>query len=334
MRLGELGEFGLIARIADAVGMAQRPVVVGIGDDAAVLEALSDSYLLVTTDACLEGQHFRRQWLTAEQIGRRAAGAALSDIAAMGGKALAVFVSAGLPPTEEAAFAEQIICAIHETATEYGATLAGGDTFASAQGICLDVVVIGQVQQPWLRSTAQPGDVLLVTGTLGEAAAALHLLEAGSVSHADGLPPALRRRFVRPIPRFAVARCLQQLSQTPCAIDISDGLVQDAAHIAEASGVALTIQASRLPIAEACREVAVEVDADLLRWALTSGEEYELLLAVPRSLVEPACALVKPEGVRLTEIGFVTAGEGVVVVDAEEKAIKLDSTGWNHFISR
>ena len=131
MRLDELGEFGLIARIAEAVGVADEPVVVGIGDDAAVLETPSAGYLLVTTDACIEGQHFRRQWLTASQIGWRAAGAALSDIAAMGGEALAVFVSAGLPPTEEAAFAEQLICGIHEAATEHGATLAGGDTCAS-----------------------------------------------------------------------------------------------------------------------------------------------------------------------------------------------------------
>ncbi len=322
MRLDELGEFGLIARIAEAVGAGQESVVVGIGDDAAVLEAPRAGYLLVTTDACLEGQHFRRQWLTASQIGWRATAAALSDIVAMGGEALAVFVSAGLPPTEEADFAEQLLSAVHEAATEHGAALAGGDTFASPHGICLDVVVLGQAQQPWLRSTAEPGDVLLVTGTLGEAAAALHLLEDGTVQNADGLPPALHQRFARPIPRFAVAQCLQQLSQPPCAIDISDGLVQDAAHIAEASGVALTIQASRLPIAEACRQVATEDSADALRWALTGGEEYELLLAV-----------VEAEGVKLTEIGFVAAGTGVTVLDADGNEIELDRAGWDHFAS-
>jgi len=262
VRLDELGEFGLIARLAEAVGAGRGPVIVGIGDDAAVLEAPSAGYLLVTTDACLEGQHFLRQWLTARQIGWRATAAALSDIAAMGGEALAVFVSAGLPPTEEVAFAEQLLSAVHEAATEHGATLAGGDTCASPDRIFLDVVAVGQAQQPWLRSTAQPGDVLLVTGTLGEVSAALHLLESGQAQDVDGLPPALRDRFVRPTLQFAVARCLQQLSQPPCAIDISDGLVQDAGHIAEASGVALTIEASQVPLAESCREVAAEADAD------------------------------------------------------------------------
>ncbi len=333
MRLDELGEFGLIARLAEAVGTGQGSVIVGIGDDAAVLEAPSAGYLLVSTDACLEGQHFRRQWLTASQIGWRAAGAALSDIAAMGGEALAVFVSAGLPPTEEAAFAEQLVCGIHEAATEHGATLAGGDTCASPDRVYLDVVAVGQAQQPWLRSTAQPGDVLLVTGTLGESAAALHLLESDRVQNADGLPPALRDRFARPTPQFAVARCLQQLSQPPCAIDISDGLVQDAAHIAEASGVALTIQAAHIPVAEACREVAADADADPLRWALTGGEEYELLLTLPRDLVEQARSLVEAEDVKLTEIGFVTVGAGVGVVDADGKEMELARTGWDHFAS-
>ncbi len=333
MRLEELGEFGLIARIAEAVGAGHESVVVGIGDDAAVIEPAGAGHLLVTTDACLEGQHFRRQWLTAQQIGWRATAAALSDIAAMGGEALAVFVSAGLPPAEEATFAEQLICGIHEAATEHGAALAGGDTCASPDRIYLDIVVVGQAERPWLRSTAQLDDVLLVTNTLGEAAAALHLLEGGLVENADGLPPALRHRFARPTPQFAVARCLQQLSQPLCAIDISDGLVQDAAHVAEASAVALTIQASRLPVAEACREVAVQGDVDPLQWALTGGEEYELLLAVPRGLVEQACALVEAEGVKLTEIGFVAAGTGVTVLDADGNEIELDRGGWDHFAS-
>ncbi len=331
MRLDELGEFGLIARIAETVGAGRESVIVGIGDDAAVLKTPSAGYLLVTTDACLEGQHFRRQWLTANQIGRRAAGAALSDIAAMGGEAIAVFVSAGLPPTEEVAFAEQLICGVHEAAAEHGAALAGGDTFASPDRIYLDIVVVGQAQQPWLRSTAQPDDVLLVTGTLGEVSAALHLLESGQPQDVDGLPSALRQRFARPTPQFAVAGCLQQLSQPPCAIDISDGLVQDAAHIAEASAVALTIQAAHIPVAEACREVATEAGADPLQWALIGGEEYELLLAVPRASVEQACTLVEAEGVELTEIGCVTAGEGITVVDADGKEIELDQSGWDHF---
>jgi len=333
VRLDELGEFGLIARISETVGVDSKPVVVGIGDDAAVLETPSAGYLLVTTDACIEGQHFRRQWLTARQIGWRATAAALSDIAAMGGEALAVFVSAGLPPTEQVAFAEQLLSAVHEAAAEHGATLAGGDTCASPDRIYLDVVAVGQAQQPWLRSTAQPGDVLLVTGTLGEVSAALHLLESGQTQDVDGLSPALRQRFARPTPRFAVARCLQQLPQPPCAIDISDGLVQDAAHIAEASAVALTIKADRLPVADACRKIATEAGADPLRWALTGGEEYELLLALPRSLVEQARTLVEPEGVELTEIGFVTTGEGVTAVDDDGSEIELDRGGWDHFAS-
>ena len=303
----------------------------GIGDDAAVLETSGDRYLLVTTDAFVEGQHFRRKWLSAEQIGARAACAALSDIAAMGGEARAVLLSVGLPPGEDAAFGEQLVWGVQDVAGQWAASLAGGDTFASPWGICLDVVVVGEVDRPWLRSTARPGDILLVSGTLGEAAAAFHLLESGRAASADALPAALRSRFTRPTPQFALAQALKQLPEPPAAIDISDGLVQDAGHVAERSAVALTIEAACLPVSPACAETAVQLGADPVLWALTSGEEYEILLTMPPAHAQQAVAQAQRVGCVLTRVGSVSAGRGVVVLASDGSLMELPQGGWDHF---
>jgi len=330
VRIDELGEFGLIARIADIVGTPGGAVEVGIGDDAAVLK-IAGGRLVVSIDAFVEDQHFRRQWLTASQIGQRGTRAALSDVAAMGAVACAVLVSAGFLPGEDASYAEELLDGVHEAATAFGAALAGGDTLASSEGVSLDIVAVGEVDRPWLRSTAQAGDVIMVTGALGEAAAALHLLETGAAGSAEALPKALRDRFASPTPRFDVVKCLHGLPQTPCVIDISDGLVQDAGHIATASAVALTIHASHLPIAPPCRQVAADAGEDPLQWALSSGEEYELLLTIPGDLAEQAQTLAEAGGIELTKIGFVAEGQGVAVLDVSGQPIDVDSAGWDHF---
>jgi len=332
VRLEELGEFGLIKQIAALIGEPSSAVRVGIGDDAAVLKLAGDGHLLVTTDVFVEDVHFRRQWLTPAQIGARAAGAALSDIAAMGGEPIAIFVSAGWPPSLEAETATELMAGLARVAGEYGTALAGGDTAASPGGIFIDVVVIGTAGQPWLRSTVQPGDVLLISGSLGEAAAALALLQDGKVANAAALSPALQERFTNPIPRLSVAKALAEGGAVTAAIDISDGLVQDAGHLAESSRVAITIEADRVPISPRCRPAAQQLGADPLQWALTSGEEYELLLTVAPALVQQAAELVADKGgITLTPIGRVSEGEGVVVVDESGEPLELSTEGWNHF---
>lgn len=332
MRLAELGEFGFIQRIARLVGAPQAPVEVGIGDDAAVLKLPGDEHLLVTTDAFVEGVHFRRQWLTPAQIGTRAACAALSDIAAMGGEPVAAFVSAAWPPTLEVAAAEELMVGLAEVVSQYGAALAGGDTTASPQGIFVDVIIVGATPQPWLRSGAQPGDILMVTGSLGEAAAALELLQTGRVSEASALPQALARRFASPTPRLAVVAALAARNAVKAAIDISDGLAQDAGHLSERSGVAVILESARLPIPPICRQTAQQLGQDPVQWALTSGEEYELLLAVSPDLVEQAAELIAEKGgTTLTQIGSITEGEGVTVLDENGKPMEVTTGGWNHF---
>jgi thiamine-monophosphate kinase len=193
------------------------------------------------------------------------------------------------------------------------------------------VVVVGEVVRPWLRSSARVGDVLLVSGTVGEAAAALHLLDCGRVADAGELPPVLRDRFVGPTPQLLLAHALSDLEQPPAAIDISDGLVQDAGHIADCSGVAITIEAGSVPVAPACRDAANVLGADSLEWALTSGEEYELLLAVPQEEVQRMTVHARDAGVVLTRIGSASAGQGVTVLDSDGQPMALSQDGWDHF---
>jgi thiamine-monophosphate kinase len=318
VRLDELGEFGFLARVRAGLPRRAPGVILGSGDDAAVLSmsacTCGDRLLLVSTDAMVEGSHFRRDWLTPAEIGERAARAALSDLAAMGGRPRGLFASVAFSPDTDAADAEGLARGLEAGAAACGAHLLGGDLVASPGPLFLDVTVIGETQTYWPRSGAQPGDLVLVSGDLGRSAAALALLAAGT-STAD-LPPDLRERFLRPQPAFDLVTALQPLGVVTSAIDISDGLLADLGHVAAGSGVQLLLQAGSLPAATTLAD------------ALTSGEEYELAFTIPRDALPAVQQAVQEAGARVvTVIGEVVAGNGVVVEGAELPA----APGWDHF---
>lgn len=328
MLLRELGEFGFIDRIA--TGAAAHPqVVVGIGDDAAVLDLGGPEFTVVTTDAHFEGHHFSLQWMSPAEVGWRAASAALSDIAAMGARPIAVFCTCALPPSWDSERAEELLGGLRSATEAAGAALAGGDTVADDR-VALDVVVVGSAPrgQVLLRSGARPGQVLAVTGALGATGAALAMLAPGGPKR---LPEPLRERFVRPQPRIAAGRALAASGRVAAAMDISDGLVQDAGHIARRSGVAITIQAGRAPIAEGCREAAEALGADPLLWALTGGEDFELLIALDEDQVEPLAGMPEIAELGLAVVGSIAEGTGVRILDAEGREMELPRGGWDHF---
>lgn len=329
MRLNELGEFGFLARLRERLVSSAPGVVLGSGDDAAVLLWPGGKYLLVTTDAVVEGRHFRRQWLTEREIGERAVRAALSDLAAMGGLPRGVFASLALPPDLSGEAAEALADGLEAGAVACGCHLLGGDLVASPALWFMDVVAVGETEHYWPRSGAQPGDAVLVSGSLGASAAALVLLEQGVP--APDLPPGLRRRFLRPEPAFDVVDALQPLELVTAAIDVSDGLVADLGHIAEASGVQLCLRAESVPVAAEVREAARQVGGEALALALTSGEEYELAFTVPLAAVEEVHRALAEAGARpVTVIGEVRAGSGLAI----EGAPPLKPGGWDHFSAR
>jgi thiamine-monophosphate kinase len=310
------GEFELIEmfreRLARAGAADGEGVAVGSGDDAAVLAGAGAS--AVSVDAVVDGVHFRRDTFPPAAIGAKALAAALSDLAAMGARPGPAFVQLGLPAEvsdeELAALADGVGAAVAAA----GAGVAGGDLVASPV-LFLAVTVIGWADEPdalVTRAGARPGDVLAVTGELGGAAAGLALLERPDIAaeldaeRAD----ALRARQLEPTPRLAVGRALAAEGAS-AMIDVSDGLVADARHLAEASGVGVTLDASCVPIQAGVAEVAVALERDDVELAITGGEDYELLVTLPEAAFTAARAAVKGLGTELTRIGIVTAGEGV-----------------------
>jgi thiamine-monophosphate kinase len=291
----------IFARLGDAAS--------GLGDDAAVLRVGKTS-LAVSIDLCLEGVHFRSEWLSFREIGWRATAAALSDLAAEGAKPVGVLVALGLPDGR-GIDAPEIMAGVGAAAASVGAKVLGGDLVKSERYL-VDVCVLGTVTRPVRRRGARPGDGVWVTGTLGGAGLALARFRAGD-------PPAgaLRARFAHPEPRIAAGRWLARRGAR-AMIDISDGLAADAGHLAAASGVAIELELERLPCWPGVHP----------RDAAASGEEYELLVALPRAF---RGRLPRGAGVALTRIGRCVAGAGVRVT--ERGRVVPPPAGFDHFAS-
>jgi thiamine-monophosphate kinase len=319
-----LPERQLIAQIRQMAGRGLRNgIVKGIGDDCAVLQFGRGYDSLATTDFCLEGVHFRRDWHSPESAGRRCLVRGLSDIAAMGGEPVAVFLSLALPGDLPQGWVRRFIRAVMRLAKNYGASLAGGDTAQSPSGILADIIVVGRVPKgrAILRSGARAGERIYVSGTLGGSAAAVREMERQPTRKLN--PREYRRHFL-PDPRVEIGRVLREKRIASAMIDLSDGLSTDLSHICDESGVGAEIDAGLVPRA---RIGGKEVDPDL---ALHGGEDYELLFAVPSGKRIPETI----GGVGLTCIGQVTGRRGIFVRDAAGARKKLEARGWEHFRSQ
>jgi len=314
-----VGEKELISRIRRQVG-TRRGIIVGIGDDCAVLRLPPGHEALVTTDFSLEGIHFRREWHPPESIGLRCLTRGLSDIAAMGGLPIAAFLSLALPRKIPQSWVAKFIKGLLALAEACNVTLSGGDTAESPVGVLADIVVIGSVPKgkAILRSTAREGDDIYVTDELGGSAAALKLLFQG----AKVLPRNFPRHF-HPIPRLAIGQRLREKGWASAMIDTSDGLSSDLAHICEESGVGAELHADAIPRARVGKPPR-EVDLNL---SLHGGEDYELLFtASPKKRLPTQIA-----GVPVKKIGRIIRGKRMLLVDEEGLKCELKSGGWQHF---
>lgn len=268
------GEFGLIDRIT--AGLAPDPrVLVGPGDDCAVL-AVAGRSVLVTCDVLVEGRHFRRDWSTAIDIGRRAAAASLADIAAMGGTTTGLVVGFGAPADTPAAWAVECTAGLVEEASSAGASLVGGDVVESPV-ITLSITALGEAtgSGPVLRSGARVGDVVAVAGRLGWAAAGLALLSRGFRS-----PRVLVDAHRYPVPPYSAGPWAAAAGATSM-IDVSDGLIADASHLARASGVVVSIDTADWEVPEELQSAAAAFHVDPREWMLTGGEDHALLATFP-----------------------------------------------------
>jgi len=293
LALGEGAEFDAIRAMVREWGERAS----GIGDDASVLQVPAGQRLVASTDASVEGVHFRREWLSAAEVGARAATAALSDLAAMAATPLGLLLALGVPESWQEELVE-LARGVGDAAARAGCPIVGGNVTRSRE-LSLTVTVLGAAEHPLRRSGAHEGDELWVTGHLGGPAAALRALQSGHV-------PALAHmaRFAAPVARLAEARWLAEAGAT-AAIDISDGLTADLAHLARASGLTAALQLGDVP----CITGAAPADA------IASGEEYELVVAMPSDANPDTREFERRFAVPLTRIGVLgPAGAEPVMV--------------------
>ena len=316
--VADLGEFGLIAAIAALLPASSAPGV-GIGDDAAVVCA-PDGRVVATTDLLVEGRHFRRDWSGAADIGVKAAAQNLADVAAMGASPTALLLGFAAPGDLPVAWVEDLIRGLAGECARAGASVVGGDV-SGADSVMIAVTALGDLggRDPVTRSGARPGDRLAVAGRPGRSAAGLALLEArpagapGTAGEFAGLVASHRR----PQPPYACGPEAAVLGATSM-IDISDGLVADLGHVAEASGVRLDVETARLPGDPELRAAAAALGADWQRWALTGGEDHALAATFPPETDLPGHWVV---------IGTARRGHGVTVDSRPADGLR----GWDHF---
>jgi thiamine-monophosphate kinase len=316
--LGAGAEFDRIRAIATALGGEAGP----LDDDCALVPLPTGDTLVLSTDLSIEDVHFRRAWLTAEEIGWRAAAAALSDLAAEGAEAVGLLAAVGVP----AGVADDDITALMfgagAAAASCGAAVLGGD-LTRAPSWTVAVTVVGRARLPVTRRGAMSGDGLWVTGALGGARAALVAWER------DAAPaPDARAAFARPSPRIAAGRWLAGHGAR-AMLDVSDGLAGDAGHLAAASGVEVRVDLTRVPVAAAARAEAMRLGVPPAAFAAAGGEDYELLAALPPEFSNADAAACRSEtGSALTRVGVIAAGSGVRC-ELHGRAYSLG--GYDHF---
>lgn len=315
MTVSDLGEHALLARLLARLPRPGAHILVGPGDDAAVIEPGRRTRLVVTTDALVERVHFAPEWCSPADIGHKALAVNLSDLAAMGAIPRWALVSLALPPTFDVEAAEALMSGLADHARTHGVSVAGGNLTLSPHGLVVDVTAGGEVSpRKWLsRDGGRPGDELWVSGTLGASRAGLEILAYGDAS--DELDvDACRQRHRRPVPRVRLGVAIARAGAARAAIDLSDGLADAVRQLAAASGCGARVDAGRVPIEPGARAWWTRQGQDPTSAAVRGGEDYELLVAVPprwagrlrhlrRQVTEPA----------LTRIGVLTRARDLVL---------------------
>jgi len=320
-------EFELIdafARRIRRAGARPRGVVVGVGDDAAVLRPNAREDLVVTTDSQVEGVHFERRWLYGVNLGRRLAAVNLSDIAAMGAEPRFALVSLAIPRGTPPSFVEDIERGAVAMLARHGAQIVGGNVTSTRGPLVCDMTVIGACPRgrAWRRD-AKAGDVIIVVGELGAAAAGVELLRSG---RKGGV---LVKAYTRPVPRLDVSRALSGARVR--AIDISDGLSSDLIHMCEAGGVGCEVHAHALPVGRGVRAFCHARGEDPASWALHAGEDYALILAVARKNAVEVCGALRRARIRSAIVGQFTRDRGVYrIIESGSRVRLFRPGGWDH----
>ena len=330
MKLSRLGEFGFIDRIRRRTPLG-RGVRIGIGDDAAWVENPVGSSL-VTADVLIEDIHFKLRWTSLFDLGHKALAVNLSDIAAMGGVPAYVILSLGIPANFDSEQIDAFYRGYTALATKVGVALVGGDTNVS-KALVVSICVIGHAPyRPVRRSGAKVGDDIYITGTVGDSALGLFLLQRRITGLKRPLLAKLLARHHRPTPRLSAGAELAKNRLATAMIDVSDGLMQDLGHICRASGTGATIWEKRLPLSPAYQALAGKVGT---RYALSGGEDYELLFCARARNRGRIHTLAQRLHLPMTRIGVCARPEkGLAVINGVGKPVSACMKGYDHFITQ
>jgi thiamine-monophosphate kinase len=338
MELSQIGEFGLIERIKKLVGIQDKGVVVGIGDDSAILRLSPGRLLLCTSDTLIEGVHFDLDMISPKQLGKRAMVTNLSDIAGMGGAPRYAMISVGLTGKVSVEFVDEIFRGLKIAAQSYKVSIVGGDTVHSPSGLIISIAILGEIEEGYaiLRSGARPGDEILVTGDIGASEAGLATLKAATSYQ---LPDARKGRAIEkhltPVARVKEGRIIAQRMLATSMIDISDGLVGDINHVCNLSRVGAKIWQARIPISQETRGIARKLKFNPLDFALYGGEDFELLFTAPPEKAREAIEILgKETKTPVSRIGEITPRkEGIQLINSDGSHTKLEHRGYEHFKS-
>ncbi len=334
MDVSEIGEFGLIKRLRKGLLESAEGLAVGVGDDAAAFETPGGMLNLVTCDVQVEGVHFLRNAMTPFQIGRKSAAINISDIAAMGGQPTFMLISLGLPENTPVSFVDGLYEGLRHECGLFGVQVIGGNMAKSPERIFIDVFLLGQVKKgrALLRSGASNGDLVAVTGSLGDSAAGLALLLDEQVNVDEETRRAVVEAHTSPTPKVAEGLLLSETGLATAALDVSDGVVGDVGHICEESGLGAVLWSYDLPISDAARKVADAADANVLEYALFGGEDYQLIFTATKTNMNRITEEFEKSGTSVTIIGCMETGEPHVrVVDDSGEEIDFQSGAWDHF---
>jgi thiamine-monophosphate kinase len=341
LTIGRMGERNLLRHLRDRI--PQGPgVLLGIGDDAAAVA--TSSVTLVTTDVMVDGVHFKREWAPARLVGRKALSVNLSDIAAMGGGGQYATISLCLPRDLPLAFVDGLYDGLLERAAEAGIEIVGGNV-AAAPALVIDVTLLGSAERILRRRGAEPGDLVVVTGRLGAAAAGLRFLargarldDEGMLAEDGGVSPFAARELhhclraqLDPVPPLSLGRALGQQDLVHAAMDLSDGLSGDLAWLCAESEVSAWIDASAMPVDPAAARLEKEGGDNGFSLALHGGEDYELLLAVPPACLDGLQDVAAVWEVPVTVVGEFAAGPPGVSVKFGDNLRRLRPGAHDHF---
>jgi thiamine-monophosphate kinase len=337
-RSKKTGEHELIQtleRLLRAKKSKTRGVVVGVGDDTAVVRPRSGEDLLMTTDALIEGQHFRREWFSGVELGWRLAAVNLSDIAAMGGRPLYGLLSLGIPDDVGTDYIKDIERGVRDHLAKYGASIIGGNISGIDGALVCDFTLVGAVPtgKAWRRRCKPGRDAIVVIGNIGEARAGLHMV---GIDKPQRPFQRLVRAYKRPKPLLEVVELLRREKGIHGMIDVSDGLSTDLIHICRASNAGCEVDLEQVPLSKTLQEFCIEHGKVALQLALHGGEDYALIVSVDAKRADAVVSTIRDKtGIPATRVGRFTGSKGVYTLIASRgRRMPLMPKGWDHLKMR